>query len=529
MQTLYLNGKILTMDPKQPRAEAVLVENGIISAVGRGKELNQELQRGAEKIDLKGKTMLPAFIDAHSHLAAVANGLLQVCLENCSTFEEIEIQIKDFINKKGLQPGEWVIAKGYDHNMLKEKRHPGLEEVDRWAPKNPLVIQHQSGHVGVFNSVALDLLHITENTQAPQGGKIELKDGRLTGYMEENAFVQYLKKVPMSDMDTFIQAFITAQQQYASFGITTVQEGMLADSLIPIYQQLISKNILFLDVVAYAGTDDYPIAKKAFCKSIRQYDSHFKLGGYKIFLDGSPQGRTAWLRKPYLGETSDYTGYSTMKDADVVYAIEESLKEKTQILAHCNGDAACEQYIRAIADVYQKEPQIAKRRPVMIHAQLLGIDQLAEVKKYGIIPSFFIAHVYHFGETHVKNFGWERASNISPAFSALQQGIHFTFHQDSPVIRPNMLETVWCAVNRTTKEGNKLGQQQCIGVEEALRAVTIHAAYQYGEEQIKGSITPKKRADFVLLDENPLEVPQEEIQKIGVLQTIMQGKVIYRY
>lgn len=527
MQILYKNGKILTMEDAYPLAEAVLIQNGRIKGVGKAEDLQQWMNAETEQVDLRGKTLIPAFIDAHSHLAAMANGLLQVSLEESISFEQIGQQIQMFIKSQSLQPGQWIFAKGYDHNRLIEKRHPDRWKLDQWAPENPLVLQHQSGHVGVFNSAALRLLGVSGNIQSPDGGRIEMLNGEPTGYMEENAFMKYLQLAPMPDEESLMQAFAAAQQKYASYGITTIQEGLMSIQLMPIYQQLLDRNLLKLDVVGYAGVEDYETIAEAFPQSVHAYDRHFRLGGYKIFLDGSPQGRTAWMRSPYAGEPAGYCGYGTMQDADVAAAIKQSLEKKTQILAHCNGDAACAQYIREIAKIYRENTSIARLRPVMIHAQFLGLDQLEEVKRCGIIPSFFVAHVYHWGEIHIQNFGKERAGNISPAASALQKGIPFTFHQDAPVIQPDMMETIWCAVNRRTSMGTQLGRTQCISVSDALKAVTQYAAYQYGEEAEKGSIAPGKLADFVLLEENPLEVKKEDLAQIKVLQTISRGETIY--
>ena len=167
-------------------------------------------------------------------------------------------------------------------------------------------------------------------------------------------------------------------------------------------------------------------------------------------------------------------------------------------------------------------------RPVMIHAQLLDTDQMDETARLGVIPSFFIAHVYQWGDTHIKNFGLERASRISAAKAALDRGIPFTFHQDTPVLPPDMLGTVWCAVNRVTKGGVTLGAEQRIPAEAALRAVTVNAAHQYFEEARRGSLRPGKAADLVLLDADPLAVPHEKLRDIRVLETIKAGETVWR-
>ena len=268
--------------------------------------------------------------------------------------------------------------------------------------------------------------------------------------------------------------------------------------------------------------------KEKFANCLNKYDNHVKMGGYKTFLDGSPQGRTAWMRTPYLGEKENYYAYGTQSDEELEAKLELALKENMQILVHCNGDAACEQYINQYTLAKKKIKSTNEIRPVIIHAQLLDRDQLDRVKDLNMIPSFFIAHVYHWGDIHIKNFGMERASRISLAKDALNKEILFTFHQDAPVIEPNMLETIWCAVNRITKNGVLLGADERIPAIEALKAVTKNAAYQSFEEDIKGTIKEGKLADLVILDKNILKVEPMEIKNIQVLETIKEGESIFK-
>lgn len=531
-QTIYYGGTIRTMDEKE-QAEAVLVSGGRIAAVGALGEVEREadLRRQAgksepEKIFLEGRTMLPAFIDAHSHFSGCASDMMQVDLGRAESFQEIREILQAYREDHNIPDGQWIRGKGYDHNRLKERTHPDRAVLDEALPSNPVMITHQSGHVGVFNTLALERLGVTGDTPSPEGGKIGKKDGTPTGYMEENAFVDYMKKVPMASMEEFLHAFREAQQCYAAHGITTVQEGMMVQELLPFYRALAEQDLLYLDVVLYADLrqKEHLTRELDACRS--GYRDHIRLGGYKIFLDGSPQSRTAWLRAPYEGADDGYCGYGTMRDEEVKDAFRQAFQDQMQLLAHCNGDAACEQYIRCYEEVKREFPG-REIHPVIVHAQLLSPDQLERVKKLRMIPSFFVAHVYHWGEVHRKNFGERRAERISLCRSALKQGIRFTFHQDSPVIAPDMLETVWCAVNRETEQGRVLGAQERIPVEEALKAVTIHAAWQYGEDQEKGSITPGKSADFVILDGDPCRVDPEQIRKIRVVRTIKAGRSIY--
>lgn len=522
---LFYNGIVLTME-EELYGEALLVEDGVIAGVGSYEELFRKMSDKVEKIDLKGKTIMPAFIDSHSHFSAYASSLLQVPLDEAVSYGEIQEKIKAFIELNKIPKGKWVTAKGYDHNILAEGVHPGREVLDEAAPDHPVVIQHKSGHMGVFNSKAMELLHVTAKTPVPVGGLLGINNGNLNGYMEEAAFIKYLKEIPIASGEDMLNAFERTQRVYASRGITTIQDGMMVDLMIPVYQALLQSDMLKLDVIGFADANSHEELLKVFAEHGKRYKGHFKIGGYKIFLDGSPQGRTAWMKTPYAGDEA-YCGYGTMTDKEVCEAVKRAAGDGFQLLAHCNGDAACEQYIRGCEAAVLESAMNIVERPVMIHAQLVSLDQLPRMKALGMIPSFFLAHVYHWGDIHIANFGKERADEISPAASALKEGILFTLHQDSPVIEPDMMETIWCAVNRTTKKGVLLGEAERIPVLEALKAVTINGAYQYFEEDSKGSIRAGKRADLVVLDRNPLEVESDELRSIRVLETYKDGVKVY--
>lgn len=522
MKTLYTGGTIVTMaDPLF--AEAVLVEDGRILSVGTEQAL-RDTAGPCEEVQLHGATLMPGFIDAHSHFSQMAFSLLQISLEGCRSADEMRTRIQSFIAETTPAPGTWLSARGYDQNLLPGFAHPPLSQLDTFAPGYPLIIHHKSGHMGLMNTEALHTMQITPDTPVPPGGKIEVRDGALTGYLEENAFITYLKKVPAPNPQQLMGAFAKAQDAYASYGITTIQEGMVIKEMLPLYQMILRQKLLKLDLVLYPAPDSYNAAAEVF--AALPPESHLRVGGMKIFLDGSPQGRTAWMRTPYTGD-DDYCGYATMTDEAVRTAMEQACQSRTQLLAHCNGDGAAEQFLLCLAQVEQAHPAMADLRPVIIHGQLLGIDQLPRVKALGAMVSFFVAHVYHWGDVHIRNFGLQRAAQISPARSALENGIPCTFHQDAPVIQPDMLETVWCAANRITQEGVCLGSEERVSVLDALRAVTCNAAYQYFEEGQKGTIAPGKLADFVLLDQNPLQIPTEQLRDIHVLRTYKAGSCIY--
>lgn len=522
---LFYNGDIITLEDEL-YADAVLVENGKILSVGKKDELLNG-NEDAEMVDLQGNTLMPSFIDAHSHFFGYANSKLQVSLEDAVDFEDIASRIKSFIEKNDIQKGAWITANNFDYNTLAEKTYPRIDFLDKIAPENPLIISNKSGHNGVANSLAMKELGITNDTPDPEGGVIFKENGELTGYLEENAFINNVQRVPMPSTEELMKAVLKAQDDYASYGITTMQEGMVMPLLADLLAYIAHSKMLKLDYIGYVDIKEKDKVLEKMQGCVKEYHNHFKIGGFKTFLDGSPQARTAYMRTDYKGQEG-YRAYPVMSEDELEKQIEIALKENMQLLAHCNGDAAVAQYLEQYKIAKEKLNTTEDIRPVIIHAQLIGVDQLPEVKRLGMIPSFFVGHVYHWGHIHVENFGLERASQISPTKTALDEGIKFTFHQDAPVIEPNMLETIWIAAARKMNNGTVLGENQRIPVLAAIEAVTKNAAYQYFEEDIKGTIKENKLADLVILDKNPLKVDIDEIRNIKVLETIKEGNTVYK-
>lgn len=524
---IFFNGNIITMTDHREKPQAVVVEKGIITEVIRG-ELPKEVLSSQKHrlIDLKGKTLMPSFIDAHSHFTSVATSFLEVSLAGAESIQEILERLRDYIVRENKAEGSWIVAKGYDQNFLKEKRYPTAEEIDKAAPKNPVVLHHCSGHMGVFNTAAAKLLNIDPKTGKAENTNNKRDQSGFSGYLEENDFLRYSEKVPVPSIEDMKPAYKKAQQKYASYGITTIQEGMTIDELIPMYGMLSSSNSLYLDVVCFCGIEKGSRFIKTFSDSIGGYKNHIKIGGYKIFLDGSPQGRTAWMRKPYKGE-QNYFGHSSMSDEEVFSALKTAAENGRQIIAHCNGDRAVQQLLECAQKAEAQGFCLEKIRPVIIHGQLMGKDQIKTAKDLGFMASFFPVHIANWGEVHIKNFGIERASHISPAASAEKEGLVYTFHQDSPVTEPDMLKTIWCAVERKMPDNRVLGPEERISVYSALKAVTANPAYQYFEEAEKGTIEKGKKADLVVLDENPLDCESQKLPNIGVIAAFKEGREIY--
>ena len=524
-RTLYFGGSILTMTDS-PAPEAVLTEDGVICQVGTFDALSAAAP-DARRFDLRGHALLPSFIDAHSHLTSYANTLGLATLDGVKDFDESRTRLTRYRADNPPAPGGWVTGFGYDNNLLPEGRHPDRSLLDSVSGHIPILIAHASGHMGAANTAALRSLGVTADTPDPEGGRIGREaDGKTpNGYLEETAFTVLAARALKPSADALCRQIIRAQEEYLKYGITTVQDGLTRSGEWPLLQALSQRGDLLLDTVCYI---DMNLSKNLLADNasyLKKYKNRLKIGGYKIFLDGSPQGRTAWMREPYEGDAGGYRGYPIYPAERVTAFMQDAVAEQVQILVHCNGDAAAEQMLDAYEAAADAHGSI---RPVMIHAQLAAEDELLRMARLGVIPSFFVAHTWYWGDAHLKNFGAARAMKISPAHTALQLGLPFTFHQDTPVIAPDMMESVWCAANRVSRAGVVMGEGERISVRDALLAVTRNAAYQYFEEDRKGTIAAGKLANFVVLERDPLACPPEQVRDIPILATIREDELLYR-
>ncbi len=528
---IYFNGTIRTMEAENHTAEAVLENNGKIVFAGSMEGAKKMADDSAVYVDLKGKTMMPAFIDGHGHIPAVAQLSTAVDLSRCEDHAQIIEALRSHMEKNHMGDGDVLLGYNYDHNFLPGEEHPVKKYLNQVSAVIPIYVLHASLHIGCVNDATLKMAGITEDTPDPEGGVIGRKEESRepSGYLEENGMkaVQavFMPKVRL-DLKKSMQM---AQDMYLSNGITTVQDGAATEQTVKMVRTFADEGLLNIDVISYPLLDQG--AREIFrdnkdCDG--KYVNRYKLGGYKVVLDGSPQGKSAWLTKPY--ENSDgYCAYSWYPDEKVEGFMKAALEDGRQILAHCNGDAAGDQFLNAYEKALSASDRSAEDdlRPVMIHCQTARADQLDEMVKLHMIPSVFVGHVNYWGDVHYKNLGPERGSKISPCRWAFDRDLAVNFHQDTPVTRPDMLHSVWTVVNRITRNGVLLGGDQRCGVYDALKAATVNSAYAYFEEDRKGSISRGKLADLVILDRDPVKVPAMEIKDIQVLQTIKEGKVVF--
>ncbi len=539
---VYTGGAIVTMDEAQPSAEAVAIRGDKIIAVGSLDELTSVRGPETQTVDLAGRTLLPGFIDAHGHfgmtgLAAMSANLAAPPEGVSSDIPTLIAQMKAHIDSPQAKESGVVFGMNYDDSQLREQRHPTAKELDLVSTALPVVILHQSGHVGVVNSRALAMFGYDENTPDPEGGVLQRVSGtnEPNGVLEEMAlFHPVLPLLTPASEASGAAMLHAAQQAYFAAGFTTAQEGRSDLSGITGLTGFAAHGQLAIDVIAYPDPGFYgdTDALKALMESgARNYQNHFRVGGIKLSLDGSPQAKTAWLTKPYYvvpqGQNKDYVGYPAMRDEVLAGHIDMAFANGWQVLVHCNGDAAIDQFIAAVTKARETYGD-KDIRPVVIHSQTAREDQLDAMKQLGVIPSFMTVHTFYWGDWHRDSvLGPERAARISPTRSALDRGMLYTAHNDAPVTLPNAMMILSSQVNRTTRSGKVLGEAQRVSIEQALKSITVNAAYQSFESNEKGTLSVGKQADMVILDANPMTIDSKGLSSIEVLATIKGGKQVY--
>jgi predicted amidohydrolase YtcJ len=536
---VFLGENILTVDPNTPKAEAVAVLGETIVAVGDRREVAKWIGKQTRVIELGDRALIPGFIDAHGHLSLVMQ-LLD--LLNASsppvgpmqTIEDVVQGLRDRIAQQQIPDGEFVMGYGYDDSLLAEGRHPNRDDLDRASSKHPIGLMHVSGHLATMNSAALAVLGIDATTPNPPGGVIRRRAGSRepNGVLEETAAIAALTKLAGAgpSPEEFASAVFRAIAYHARYGVTTIQDGASNPRIIAGLRAVAVQRPFPVDVAIYVQSngldDETSIDSLGFSTD---YVNGVRVAGAKFVLDGSPQGRTAWLTRPYdqgpPGVESDYTAYPIIEPDQYKRQVSRLIRGGIPILAHANGDAAIDLMIEGVRLAVGDED--LDHRSVAIHAQLAREDQLDEMKRLGIVPSFFAAHPYFWGDWHRLSFGDDRALRISPLRSAILRDLPFTIHNDAPIVPANMMRLLEIAIERRTRDGFILGADQRISFDEALHSVTLGAAYAYFEEDRKGSISVGKQADLVILGANPRKVAPQDVGEIDILETFAHGRSIF--
>lgn len=539
--TVYTGGPIFTMNKNNDIVEAIAIRGDTILAVGKKADVLAAAGEKPHVVDLKGKTLIPGMVDGHSHFPNGAYRELHMVNLNVPPLGKVEgisdLQALLKARAAKVKPGEWILGYNYNDLAMKEQRHPTRADLDAVSTEHPIFIRHVSGHLGVGNSLTLEKAGIREDSKDPEGAHFRRDaNGRLDGVLEGPAAQAPVNKIlppvtPEQHMESIAHDSIT----YASAGITTANNGG-SPTVDEFFLKGSGNGDLKIRVVIWPNGRNTKLIKSYGDKrSGAQLDEKglVFLGPAKLFADGSPQGYTAWFSQPYYkqlpGKPADFRGFPVFKSREELFALVKQLHDDGwQITTHTNGDQAIQDMMDAYTAALEANPR-EDHRHILNHCQFCRPDQVPVIAKMGFLPSYFVTHTWFWGDIHRDMVaGPERAAHISPLKSALDLGIQFALHNDTPVTPISPLMDVFSAVNRLTSSGKVLGPDQRIGVMDALRGVTINGARMQRLENKIGSLEPGKLADLVVLDKNPLEIPPVELKNIVVEETIVGGKTVYK-
>ncbi|MBL8773604.1 MAG: amidohydrolase [Phenylobacterium sp.] len=534
--TIWRGGPIVTMNGDQPGVvEAVVVRDGRIAFTGLLSEARRVAGAGANDRDLAGRTLLPGFVDAHSHFASALQEAGRLNLADAATGPlsdnaSLVAALRRFAAK--IPDGGWVIATRYDQEGLAEKRYITRAELDAALPRHKVVLMHVSGHGLVANSQALAAAGLADGQAPPEGGVMTTDaQGRLTGGLFETAMAPLTAAMPQKTDQDRLAAIDEAQTLYLREGFTFAQDGATQPSDLALLTSNAAKGRLKLDLavlpLSLAGLD--PLFSNPAYRP-HAWIGRVKLQGVKFILDGSPQARTAFFTRDYSRGAPDgsrpWRGKPLVTDAQFQALAGEAHRRGWQIFVHANGDAAIDMAIRGFDALSIRAAD--DRRPVVIHSQFMRPDHLPAYARIGVGPAFFSNHTFYWADVHRSNFPAEVVDFISPFASARAAGVTPSNHSDYPVTSLDTRLQLWTAMARTSRTGVVSGPAQRESAYRALQALTTGPAWQTFEETRRGRIAPGLLADFVVLDRNPLDTPPAAIREIRVLETVKEGATVWR-
>lgn len=539
--TIFYGGPIVTVNAKNEEVQALAVQGGKIVAVGSKEAVTKEWQSGGTKvIDLQGQTLMPGFVEPHVHI--LVTSVFEGLGLNLSNFT-LPYDTKDTLIQKmkaGLKnvpAGGWLFGFGVDPSRTTPfMAELTADDLDKVSKDVPIFIVNQSGHIGYVNHKALELAGVTDKTPNPPGGGIYVKDkqGKLTGKLvEPPSYLPFMSKMPIPTEEQLFSAVQATMRKMASTGVTTASEMSVGgnfgvDKEIAIYKNIFAKNASPIRVRGYLFSEVLP----AGFNSIKPNDGDDKLRfiGIKYITDGSTQGLTAALNDPYsYPKDSKWSGALNYKDAEIHASMKSYFDQGWQISSHSNGDKAIDQALNSYAKLLAGNPKPQERRLRIEHFTVNHEAQVKKAVKLGVVPSFTIGHVNYWGAAfHDHIIGPDRAKRIDPAGDFKRAGGRFTLHSDSPVSNVGPLNYVSEEVTRLWQlpPQKVLGSTQAVSVDDAIRAITIDAAYQIFADNIVGSLEVGKQADLVVLEKNPRTTPAADIRNIKVKETWVDGKPI---
>ncbi|CUS92166.1 hypothetical protein JGI8_01639 [Candidatus Kryptonium thompsonii] len=522
---IFINGKIWTVDKAKPVAQAVAVLGDKIIAVGSNSEIKKYAGKNTKVVDLKKKLMLPGFIDDHTHFVSGGFQLMSVDLRTAKTPEEFALKIKEYAEKN---PGRWITGGDWDHELWGGEL-PRKEWIDKYTQNVPVFVTRYDGHMGLANSLALKLAGITRETPDPPGGLIVRDENGPTGILKDEAMSLVYKVIPEPSLEERISAIKLALEEAKKLGLTGVHDiGTVED--FKAYQELYKRGELTIRVFLRLPISQWEDLAKLGIQ-VPFGNEFIRIGSLKAYADGSLGSMTALFFDPY-DENPNTKGLAT----DIVidgrlekWAIEAD-KAKLQLSIHAIGDSANSLVLSIFEKVVKQNPTWDRRFRIE-HAQHIHPKDFVRFKNLNVIASMQPYHAIDDGRWAEKRIGKERCKTSYAFRTFLDNGVKLCFGSDWNVAPLSPILGIYAAVARQTLDGKHPEgwfPEQKISVEEAVECYTINNAYAEFAENEKGSITPGKLADFVVLSDDIFNIPAERIKDVKVLMTVLGGKIIYQ-
>jgi predicted amidohydrolase YtcJ len=513
---VLINGNVITLNPSKPIAQAVAISDGHIVAVGSNGEVRQWISKTTKIVKLRGKTLIPGFTDTHVHMAEFGFSLSRIDFRGVKSIRSMQKLLQEKVQK--MPKGKWILGRGWDQECFKEKRYPTRWDLDKVSLDNPVAFSRVCGHVGVVNSKALEIASISENSSAPSDGQIDRdpKSGEPTGILKEAAYDLVLSSVPEPSENELTKACVLACEKAVETGLTSVHWIVGNAMEIRVLQRLKKQGKLPLRVyliVPAALLRFY--ARAGLCTGFG--DDMLRLGGVKIFVDGSLGGRTAALEKPYSDAATK--GMLCLSEKDLAKIVKDAQRAGFQACVHAIGDKAINTALNAFKSAAVGSSGNPWRHRIE-HASVLNKQLIKRLKSLGVIasvqPHFVVSDFWV-----ESRLGSARARWTYPFRTLVENDVLITGSSDCPVEPINPLLGVFALVARESFP------EERVSVEEALRVYTFNAAYASFEESVKGSVETGKLADFTVLSQNPLTVSPKKVKDIQVEMTIVGGKTVF--
>jgi hypothetical protein len=519
---ILVGGRVYTVDDALPRAQALAVKDGRFLAVGSDDEIRALAGPDTRVLEAGGRTVTPGFIDAHSHPAW--GGIEELVNVNVDLRTIAGIQDALRARARTTAPGEWVLGFKYDDTKLRDGRPLTRQDLDAAVPDHPVKVIHRGGHTAVYNTRAFQEAGVTAETPDPEGGHIYREDGELTGLVAERANELFDDHIPSGTTRGQRQEGVELiSRLMTAAGITSVHDAGVSPDYATAYQDAYDAGTLGFRVTMMPRGPTYEALKAAGMRT-GLGDAHLRVGAAKFVADGSASERTMRMSTPYEGRPDDY-GILTMTQAEIHEAVEEAHRLGFQVGIHANGDVAIDMVLNAYERVQERWPRPDPRHRIE-HCTLVNDDLLRRIARVGAIPTPFYTYVYYHGDKWGE-YGEAKLRRMFAHASFLEHGIPVAGASDYIPGPFEPLMALQSMVTRTDWKGRTWGPNQRISVEEALRVATLNGAYASFEEEIKGSITPGKLADFVVLAEDPHTVEPGRIKDIEVVRTVVGGRTVH--